>query len=98
MAFVVVFGLDWVATVPPTVALTVEAFGRERAGVVFGWIFAAHQLGAAGAAWAAGAVRNAAESYEIAPDGPSRGDLGDRAFGVTVALHDGQTASCTVEP
>ena len=66
VAFVVVFGLDWVATVPPTVALTVEAFGRERAGVVFGWIFAAHQLGAAGAAWAAGAVRNAAESYEIA--------------------------------
>ena len=44
-AFVVVFGLDWVATVPPTVALTVGAFGREQAGVVFGWIFAAHQLG-----------------------------------------------------
>jgi MFS family permease len=66
VAFVVVFGLDWVATVPPTVALTVEAFGRRRAGVVFGWIFAAHQLGAAAAAWAAGAVRNAAESYEIA--------------------------------
>jgi MFS family permease len=66
IAFVVVFGLDWVATVPPTVALTVEAFGRRRAGVVFGWIFAAHQLGAAAAAWAAGAVRNAAESYEIA--------------------------------
>ncbi len=65
-AFVVVFGLDWVATVPPTVALTVEAFGRERAGVVFGWIFAAHQLGAAAAAWAAGAVRAAAESYELA--------------------------------
>jgi MFS family permease len=66
IAFVVVFGLDWVATVPPTVALTVEAFGRRRAGVVFGWIFAAHQLGAAAAAWAAGAVRNASESYEIA--------------------------------
>ena len=65
-AFVVVFGLDWVATVPPTVALTVEAFGRERAGVIFGWIFAAHQLGAAAAAWAAGAVRAAAESYEVA--------------------------------
>ncbi len=65
-AFVVVFGLDWVATVPPTVALTVEAFGRERAGVVFGWIFAAHQLGAAAAAWGAGTVRAAAESYEIA--------------------------------
>jgi MFS family permease len=66
IAFVVVFGLDWVATVPPTVALTVEEFGRERAGVVFGWIFAAHQLGAAAAAWAAGAVRNASESYEVA--------------------------------
>jgi predicted MFS family arabinose efflux permease len=66
VAFVVIFGLDWVATVPPTVALTVEAFGRERAGVVFGWIFAAHQLGAASAAWAAGAVRNASESYEVA--------------------------------
>ena len=51
---------------PPTVALTVEEFGRERAGVVFGWIFAAHQLGAAAAAWAAGAVRNASESYEVA--------------------------------
>ena len=50
---------------PPTVALTVEAFGRERAGVIFGRIFA-HQLGAAAAAWAAGAVRAAAESYEVA--------------------------------
>jgi MFS family permease len=55
--FVVFYGLDWVATVPPTVALTAETFGRERVGVVFGWIFCAHQLGAAVAAWAAGAVR-----------------------------------------
>jgi sugar phosphate permease len=77
-AFVVVYGLDWVATVPPTVALTVEAFGRERAGVVFGWIFAAHQLGAAAAAWAAGAVRAASESYELA-------FLGAGALGVLAA-------------
>jgi predicted MFS family arabinose efflux permease len=55
--FVVFYGLDWVATVPPTVVLTAEAFGRERVGVVFGWIFAAHQLGAAVAAWGAGAAR-----------------------------------------
>ena len=47
LVFVVFYGLDWVATVPPTVALTAEAFGRERVGVVFGWIFAAHQFGAA---------------------------------------------------
>jgi MFS family permease len=55
--FVVFYGLDWVATVPPTVALTAEVFGRERVGVVFGWIFAAHQFGAAFAAWGAGAIR-----------------------------------------
>jgi MFS family permease len=55
--FIVFYGLDWVATVPPTVALTAETFGRERVGVVFGWIFAAHQFGAALAAWGAGAAR-----------------------------------------
>ena len=56
--FVIFYGLDWVATVPPTVALTSEIFGEERVGVVFGWIFAAHMFGAASAAWAAGAVRD----------------------------------------
>ena len=56
--FVIFYGLDWVATVPPTVALTSEIFGAERVGVVFGWIFAAHMFGAATAAWAAGAVRD----------------------------------------
>ncbi|HEY3183763.1 MAG TPA: MFS transporter [Gaiellaceae bacterium] len=55
--FIVFYGLDWVATVPPTVALTAETFGRERVGVVFGWIFSAHQFGAALAAWGAGAAR-----------------------------------------
>jgi len=55
--FIVFYGLDWVATVPPTVMLTAETFGRERVGIVFGWIFAAHQFGAAVAAWGAGAAR-----------------------------------------
>ena len=55
LVFVVFYGLDWVATVPPTVALTADIFGREHVGVVFGWIFAAHQLGAAAAALGAGA-------------------------------------------
>ena len=54
LAFVVFYGLDWVATVPPTVALTADVFGRERVGLVFGWIFAAHQLGAGFAALGAG--------------------------------------------
>ena len=55
--FVVFYGLDWIATVPPTVALTAEIFGRERVGVVFGWIFCSHMFGAALAAWGAGAIR-----------------------------------------
>ena len=55
--FIVFYGLDWVATVPPTVALTAQIFGRQRMGIVFGWIFASHQLGAAFAAFAAGAAR-----------------------------------------
>ncbi len=55
--FVVFYGLDWVATVPPTVALTAEIFGREAVGIVFGWIFAAHMAGAAVATWGAGAAR-----------------------------------------
>jgi sugar phosphate permease len=65
-AFAVFYGLDWVATVPPTVALTADKFGLERAGVVFAWVFAAHQLGAAAAAWAAGASRGWFGSYTFA--------------------------------
>ena len=61
--FAVFFGLDFIATVPPTVRLTAQAFGRERAAMVFGWIFAAHQLGGATAAWGAGASRDALASY-----------------------------------
>jgi sugar phosphate permease len=66
VAFVVFYGLDWVATVPPTVAITANAFGRERVGVVFGWIFGAHQLGAAVAAWGAGAARTWFGDYQSA--------------------------------
>jgi predicted MFS family arabinose efflux permease len=63
IAFAVVYGLDWVATVPPTSALTTSAFGAERAGVVFAWIFAAHQLGAAVAAWSGGFARDTTGEY-----------------------------------
>ncbi len=66
VAFAVFYGLDWVATVPPTVALAADSFGRERVGIVFGWIFAAHQVGAAFAAWAAGASRTWTGSYTLA--------------------------------
>ena len=65
IAFVVVYGLDWVATVPPTIALCRSVFG-ERAPIVFGWVFASHQLGAAVAALAAGWVRGATGTYTAA--------------------------------
>jgi MFS family permease len=61
--FAVFYGLDWIATVPPTVKLTADRFGRERAGMVFGWIFTGHQIGAASAALAAGIVRTEFLTY-----------------------------------
>ena len=61
--FAMFYGLDWVATVPPTVRLTSAAFGKERAGLIFGWIFAAHQLGAATAAYGAGLTRTLLLTY-----------------------------------
>jgi sugar phosphate permease len=64
--FAVFYGLDWIATVPPTVKLTAAAFGRERAGVMFGWIFAAHQVGAAVAAFLAGWIRTDLGDYWLA--------------------------------
>ncbi|MEO9324462.1 MFS transporter [Nocardioides sp. C4-1] len=61
--FIVFYGLDWVATVPPTVALCRAHFGPERAGVVFGWVFAAHMVGAGVAASYAGLVRQGTGDY-----------------------------------
>ncbi len=64
--FAVFYGLDWIATVPPTVALTRQAFGAEKAGLVFGWIMASHQVGAALAASFAGFIRTFEGSYDHA--------------------------------
>lgn len=66
MIFGVFYGLDWIATVPPTVRLTAEVFGRERAAIVFGWVVAAHQLGAAFAAFTAGWLRTTTGAYTLA--------------------------------
>jgi MFS family permease len=61
--FAMFYGLDWIATVPPTVKLTSRYFGSARANVVFGWIFAGHQLGAAAAAYGAGLTRTELSTY-----------------------------------
>lgn len=62
-AFAVFYGLDWIATVPPTVRLATEAFGDRDGPIVFGWIAASHQLGAATAAIGAGVIRATQGQY-----------------------------------
>jgi len=64
--FAVFYGLDWIATVPPTVALARQAFGAEKTGLIFGWIMASHQIGAALAASVAGFIRTAEGTYDRA--------------------------------
>lgn len=64
--FAVLFGLDYIATVPPTIALTADTFGRANVGTVYGWIFCSHQVGAALASWLGGVSREALGSYSAA--------------------------------
>jgi MFS family permease len=61
--FAVFYGLDWIATVPPTLAIANRAFGLKKAPILFGWIAASHQVGAAAAAFFAGASRTTTGSY-----------------------------------
>lgn len=64
--FAVFYGLDWIATVPPTLKLATTAFGRARAPLMFGWIAAGHQLGAGITAYVAGVIRTVTLSYDAA--------------------------------
>jgi sugar phosphate permease len=77
--FAVFYGLDWIATVPPTVKLANRHFGERAAPIVFGWVLVGHQLGAAVAAFGAGLVRQATGSYAPA-------FLVAGVFGVAAAL------------
>ncbi|RBW68576.1 MFS transporter [Bacillus taeanensis] len=64
--FSIFYGLDWIATVPPTVNISRQIFGKEKSGIVYGWIFASHQLGAGAAAAGAGVIYNIFSSYSWA--------------------------------
>ena len=64
--YAVFYGLDWVATVPPTVKLAGNVFGEENAAIMFGWIAASHQIGAATVAWLAGFLRTETGDYSVA--------------------------------
>jgi len=66
LLFAMFYGLDWIATVPPTVRLTTQVFGAQDAPVVFGWVVAGHQLGAAVAAYGAGVLRETFGNYTLA--------------------------------
>jgi predicted MFS family arabinose efflux permease len=64
--FIVFYGLDWIATVPPTVQLCREHFGLSRSSIVYGWVFTSHMVGAAVASAFAGVIREHTGSYTIA--------------------------------
>jgi sugar phosphate permease len=66
LIFAVVFGLDYIATVPPTVALTADIFGRQNVGSVYGWVFLSHQFGAGVAAYLGGLARDSFGDYQLA--------------------------------
>lgn len=66
IVLMILFGLDWVATVPPTAILCSRIYGRDMGPIVFGWVFAAHMIGAAVAAAVSGAIRDSAGDYATA--------------------------------
>jgi MFS family permease len=63
--FAVFYGLDWIATVPPTMRLTTDIFGKTDAPIIFGWLLAGHQLGAGATAFEAGALRSLLGDYYV---------------------------------
>ena len=87
LIFIVFYGLDWVATIPPTVTLCREYFGADGT-IVFGWVFAAHQVGAAIAASTAGILRTSLGSYDWAWFGAGAFCLA--AAGMSLALVSGR--------
>jgi predicted MFS family arabinose efflux permease len=90
VAFIVFYGLDWVATVPPTLALCRQFFGA-RAPVVFGWVFASHQVGSAIAAFGGGVVRDVTGSYNPAWYGAGLLCLLASALSITLRRPGGPT-------
>ena len=95
LAFIVFYGLDWVATVPPTLALCRQSFGA-RAPVVFGWVFASHQVGSAVAAYGGGVIRDLTGTYTLA--WYSAGALCVLAAMFSISIRRGRDAVATMPP
>jgi MFS family permease len=89
--FAILFGLDYIATVPPTSALVADTFGRANAGTVFGWVFCAHQIGAALAAWLGGVAYELTGGYGVAFI--AAGVLAIAATGLSLGIRRGAPAA-----
>jgi sugar phosphate permease len=94
--FALFYGLDWIATVPPTVKLVAASFGREKAGLIFGWVFAAHQVGAAVAAFGAGFTRTELSTY--LPAFYTAGTACLVAALLAISIRRGRTDTAGVQP
>lgn len=64
--FAIIFGLDYISTVPPTIALCADIFGRRNVGTIYGWVFGAHQIGAALLAYLGGLMHDTLGDYTLA--------------------------------
>lgn len=91
----VLFGLNYIATVPPTSTLTADLFGRLSVGVLFGWIFLSHQVGAAAGAWVGGRIFDATGSYALAF--LSAAVLAFVAAGLSLMIREGRPARLAPE-
>lgn len=98
--FAIIYGLDWFATVPPSMAITADTFGKQNVGKVYGWIFMSHQIGAAIMASAAGAIRTWMGDYQFAF--LSGGVIAMMAAGLALQIKikpkEAPTASVNVQP
>lgn len=96
LLFAIIYGLDWVATVPPTVNLTAQRFGRASLGTLYGWIFCSHMIGAGIASYAGGFFRDALGDYHLIFI--SAAVLGLVAAGLSLSIRDVRKPQRAVAP
>ena len=93
LIFAIIYGLDWVATVPPTVNLTAQRFGRGSVGTLYGWIFCSHMIGAGIASYAGGLFRDLLGDYHLIFI--SAAFMGLVAVGLSLSITDSRKAHIT---
>lgn len=96
LLFALIYGLDWVATVPPTVNLTAQRFGRKSLGTIYGWIYCSHMIGAGIASYAGGFFRDLIGDYHMVF--VSAAFLGLIAVGMSLGISISAKRSIAVKP